>query len=308
MLKKSIPALIALMAPVLLTGCPVYVDTLGGDPSWQSPDVVVVGENVPANIEYGAPTITEGKGDGNPIIDSFTQNIPEVKQGQPITFTVVAHDPNNRPMQFNWSSTGGLLTANTGRVVAWDPPSTEGVFTVTVVITNGNGGVATGSLNMTVHAPGAQPSATPAPAATPTPTPAPLATALPVPTPKPTLAPTPTPAPTTAPTTTPTATPSALPTQDAAKGSISGVVKDANGVLAGAEVQLTSGDPDVAFVASITTGANGAYRFINVPAGVHLVISAHKDGYAEKLSSVTCSAGQETSFNFDGASALVANQ
>jgi hypothetical protein len=318
MLKKSIPLLVALLAPALLTGCPVYVDTLGGYSTFGSPDIVVVGASVPADIEYSQPTYTTGNGDGNPLIDSFTQNIPQVKQGQPVTFTVVAHDPNKRPLQFNWSSTGGTLSTNTGRVVSWDPPEGAGIYTVTVVISNGNGGVAAGSLNLTVH-PGAAPAspppeATPAPIATPRPgvsvTPRPLPLPLPTPAPEatsiPTPLPTPSPTPTAAATVAPTQTPS--PARSAGPSAISGVVKDSVGLLAGTEVVLTSSDPNIPFVASITTGADGSYHFVNVPPNINMVLSARKDGYNQGLRAISSAQGQETVWSFDGNFKLVRQQ
>jgi hypothetical protein len=227
----------------------------------------------------------------NPIIDSFTQNISEVKPGQPITFTVVAHDPNKKQLQFNWSSTGGTMSGNTGRVVSWDPPDAPGIYTVTVVIANGDGGVATGSLNMTVRS-------TPASAVPATPKPTVAPTAVPtqdaVPTPRPSATPTPA----------PSATPTPQATQAAGTASVAGIVKDDAGPLEGAEVLLTSGDAKVQFEASATTQADGAYKFTNVPAGTRLVISARKAGYGEKLYAFTATAGKETSWSFEGTYAL----
>jgi hypothetical protein len=85
---------------------------------------------------------------------------------------------------------------------------------------------------------------------------------------------------------------------------VAGVVKDDAGPLAGAEVILTSGDPNTPFSATMTTGADGAYRFANIPAGVRLVISARKTGYTEKLYAFTALKDTETAFSFDGTYAL----
>jgi hypothetical protein len=302
MQKKAFPLLVAMLAPALLTGCPVYVDGYGSySATYGSPDVVVVGAHVPSYIEYDKPQYNYGNDSGvNPIIDSFTQNISEVKAGQPVTFTVVAHDPNKAALQFNWSATGGVLSTNSGRVVSWDPPTDPKTYTVTVVITNANGGVATGSLNMTVH-----PEALPAPL--PTTAPAPVA----IPTVTPTAAPTSTPAPLPSPVPSLLASPSPLPTPTPvasvapkAVASIAGVVKDDAGPLAGAEVLLTSGDPGSPFAATATTGADGAYRFTNIPAGVRMVIEARKTGYTSKLYAFTALKDNETAFSFDGTYAL----
>jgi hypothetical protein len=91
----------------------------------------------------------------DPIIQSFTANPSNiVPQGQPITITVVANDPGKQSLQFNWASTGGLLSTNTGRVVTWTPPEKPGVYTVSTIITNARGGAVTGTQNLTVLADG----------------------------------------------------------------------------------------------------------------------------------------------------------
>ncbi|MDB5102203.1 MAG: hypothetical protein JWM80_6624 [Cyanobacteria bacterium RYN_339] len=304
MQKKSFPMLVALLAPALLTGCPVYVDSYGSySGTYGSPDVVVVGAHVPAYIEYDQPQYTTGSSSGdNPIIDSFTQNINEVKPGQPVTFTVVAHDPNKAALQFNWSSTGGVMSSNTGRVVSWEPPTDPRTYTVTVVITNANGGVATGSLNMTVHPEAVKgPIATPMPTTAPTPAPLPIPVASVTPVPLPTSVPIAT---TASPTPTPTPVPTPTATVAQGKASVAGIVKDDAGPLAGADVILTSGDVNAPFTATMTTAADGVFKFTGVPAGVKLVISARKTGYTEKLYAFTALKDTETSFSFDGTYAL----
>lgn len=114
----------------------------------QQPTTVVVQQ--PTSVSTPASS-----GSVDPIIQSFTANPGNtVRSGQPITFTVVASDPNHQALQFNWSSTGGVLSTNTGRVVTWTPPVTPGIYTVSTIITNGKGGAVTGSQNMTVLADG----------------------------------------------------------------------------------------------------------------------------------------------------------
>jgi hypothetical protein len=287
-----------LLAPALLTGCPIYVDSwevyddTGSYGRGRSPDVVIVGDPTPTWIDIDRPRISSKTGARNPIIQSYTANITQVEPGQPITFTVVAHDPEDQPLQYNWSATGGTLSGNTGQIISWDPPEKPGIYTVSVIVSNARGGATTGALNLTVKA-----GASPAPAATPepaaTPTPAPVAT----PTPVPAATPTPT-------ASAPVATPTPAPNADPAKAAISGVVKDDAGVLAGAEVLLTSGDAQTPFEATFTTGVDGTYRFADVPPGVRPVLSARKAGYGEKLRTITALKGTETVFDFAGTFAL----
>jgi hypothetical protein len=301
--RLSLLASLALM-PALLTGCPIYVDSweVTGDGPYgsgfgTSPDVVIVGDTT-GWIDIDRPRYTEKKGTTalNPVINSFSANITDVKPGQPITFTVVANDPGNQPLQYNWSSTGGTLSTNTGQIISWDPPERAGIYTVQVIVSNARGGATTGSLNLTVKASALTPTSVPSLTPTPVATAAPTAVPTPAPTPAPTAAPTVAPAPTPKPSA--TAKPAVEP------ATIAGVVKDDQGPLAGATVLLTSGDPQTPFEETMTTGADGRFLFPKVPPGVRLVLSARKAGYSEKLRTIQALSGTETVFDFAGTFAL----
>jgi hypothetical protein len=97
------------------------------------------------------PVFTQGQGTRNPIIQSFTATPTNVTQGQAITFQALAHDPDGQPLQFNWSTTDGTLSTNTGQVVSWIPPAKPGTYTVMVTVSNGRGGFATGAHNLIVQ-------------------------------------------------------------------------------------------------------------------------------------------------------------
>lgn len=139
---------------------------------------------------YGGPAANSGS---DPIIDQFTPSVNSVDKDGAMTFTVVAHAPSGRPLQFSWSATKGLLSGNTGRVVSWRPLKVDGTLdsglaTITVLVTDGQY-TATGTANVMVApagtatlvgtstnatpstAPSAAASATPTPAASATPTP-----------------------------------------------------------------------------------------------------------------------------------------
>lgn len=228
----------------------------------------------PVEVRPG-PTSTQGV--ANPIIDSFTPAINDVVPGQPIVFTVVAHDPRGRSLQFNWASTGGVLSSTSGRVASWVPPEKPGTYTVTVIISNDQGGVVTGNLNMVVQ--GAAP--TPAPA-----TPAPA---------------TPAPAVTAAPTPVPTVAPTQAPVQNPETSGVGGVVKDDTGLVAGATVTLSD---DKGFSQTRTTGADGRYEFENAPPNTRLVISATKAGYIERIRTIFTLKGARTQWDFEASFAL----
>lgn len=284
------PVLIGLsLLTAALAGCDVRVV---GVPA----DVVVVGETVPPYYP-SEPTYTySDHGGRNPIIQSYTANPSnQVPQGQPITFQVVAYDPERDVLQFNWSATGGTLSTNSGQVVSWIPPAKAGVYTVMVTVANSRGGFVMGSLNLIVQSDGTTGVGGQPPVGAsipPSPTPAPVATAVP------TTAPTATPVATTAPTATPAPTPTPVAQ---GKAAIFGVIKDDSGPLAGAEVILSGPDD---YIAKVTTKEDGKYRFDDAPAGVQLVLQARKSGYGEKLRTISALGGTESNFDFDGTFAL----
>lgn len=133
-----------------------------------------------------------------------------VEKDGAITFTVVANAPSGAPLQYNWSSTKGTLSTNSGQVVSWRPTKADGSFepglsTVTLIVSDGQY-TTTGSVNIMIGERGAAepqaavPTPAPTPVPTPTPTPTPSATPTAAPTPAPSGTPevftTPTPGPT----------------------------------------------------------------------------------------------------------------
>lgn len=159
---------------------------------------------LPPSTDDRQPVFTQGTAGRNPIIQSFTANPSNVTKGQPITFQVVATDPERNPLQLNWAATDGTLSTNTGQVVSWIPPEKPGVYSVTVTVANGRGGFVTGTQNLTVQEngsaiiggkppsapPSAIPSAVPSLLSTPLlPSPAPTALLEPSPAPSASVAP-----------------------------------------------------------------------------------------------------------------------
>lgn len=175
---------------------------------------------------YGATPVgtTQSAGSGRaPIIQALSHSPATAGKNDTITFTIVASDMENDVLQYNWAATKGLLTSNSGQVVAWKPTKADGSFesglaTVSVIISDGRS-TTTGSVNIMIDNQGqatvtspttaasAAPVASTAPTAAPTATPSAAATATAAPTAEPTAAPT------AAPTTAPTAAPTADATQ-----------------------------------------------------------------------------------------------
>jgi hypothetical protein len=150
---KLIPASCLISALLILGGCTAQATLLGTLPTG------VVGDQV-----------RQPSGQ-NPVIQSFTASPSNsLKPGQNVTFQVVTFDPEGAPLQFNWAYTGGTISSTAGQVVVWMPPKEAGTYAIQVIVTNGNGGVASASQNLIVTADGA--TITPGATSVPTPTPA----------------------------------------------------------------------------------------------------------------------------------------
>jgi hypothetical protein len=134
----------------------------------------------------GNAGVTTGSGRA-PIIQALDYSPKSVVgKDDAITFTIVANDVEGDVLQYNWASTKGLLSANSGQVVSWKAARADGSFepgltTVTVIISDGRS-TTTGSVNIMIDSKGqatvngtaatpapstAPASASPAPSATP---------------------------------------------------------------------------------------------------------------------------------------------
>lgn len=170
---------------------------------------------------------TFGIANRTPVIASFDYNPKSgLTKNDVITFSVVANDPEGKALQYNWTATKGILTANSGSTVSWRPVKLDNTFesgltNVSVLLSDGvmtttasvnifiNGETITVDSNPVVNpspsvSPVVSPSATIAPSVNPTavptanptptavPTAIPTAIATPIPTPS-TVATSPTP-------------------------------------------------------------------------------------------------------------------
>lgn len=163
---------------------------------------------------------TFGVANRTPVIASFDYNPKSgVTKNDIITFTVVANDPEGKPLQYNWTTTKGILTANSGSTVSWRPIKSDNTFesgltNVSVLVSDG---VMTNTASVNIFINGdtitveSKPSVTtsPSPSVTVTPSVAPTV----APTPSASLAPsvTPTVAPTASASVAPSSTPSPSP-------------------------------------------------------------------------------------------------
>jgi hypothetical protein len=192
-MTSKIPLPLILLTSTLLLGCPVYITqtpaVLDVPVASTRPRVRVIPPTTPTYV-YG------NSGSVNPIIQSFTANPNNViKVGEKITFQVSAFDSARSPLQYNWSSTDGILSTNAGQMVIWQAPQTPGTYTVMVGIANQNGGYVSASLNVLVDPnttpatsqPTSQPTVSPSPLTTPTASSSPVSSSTPTPSPSPSV-------------------------------------------------------------------------------------------------------------------------
>lgn len=78
-----------------------------------------------------------------PVISAFDYSPKgDLSKDQPVTFTLVAMDPEGQPIQVNWSATKGVLSGTSGQAVSWSAikPNGDldaGLATVTAVVSDG---------------------------------------------------------------------------------------------------------------------------------------------------------------------------
>lgn len=124
---------VALAFATMLSGC-TFVSSLTGDPGKQ----------------------TASSGAVNPIIQAIAPNPTAVaRKDDVMTFTVTAYAPDGAVLDYTWSATKGYLSATKGQVVSWTPQKADGTLetgmaTIQVLISNGNGGAAQGSVNIQI--------------------------------------------------------------------------------------------------------------------------------------------------------------
>ena len=100
-------------------------------------------------IFLGCEDSTEPKNEP-PIITSLTASPDGVEAGGSSTLTCVANDPDGDNLSFNWESAYGSINGN-GSIVTWTAPSSEGSYSVSCQVDDGNGGQDIDSINIIVE-------------------------------------------------------------------------------------------------------------------------------------------------------------
>ncbi len=90
-----------------------------------------------------------------PVIESLAAEWGRLKKASNTPITCVASDPDGDELTYEWSavnadgSPAGNITGE-GSVITWIAPNDYGNYTITVTITDGRGGEASQSVNVTV--------------------------------------------------------------------------------------------------------------------------------------------------------------
>ncbi len=84
-----------------------------------------------------------------PVIDSLTSEWQRVRKAETCAIECTASDPDGDELSYIWSASGGNISGE-GRAVTWVAPNAFGEYTITVTVTDGRGGQASESIDITV--------------------------------------------------------------------------------------------------------------------------------------------------------------
>jgi hypothetical protein len=84
-----------------------------------------------------------------PVVQGVTAELPWVSPGESVPVRCVAEDPDGDVLTYTWSTVGGEVSGS-GAVVIWTAPDSEGESVVTVVVSDGFDGTATGSTSIAI--------------------------------------------------------------------------------------------------------------------------------------------------------------
>jgi uncharacterized protein (DUF2141 family) len=91
----------------------------------------------------------------NPVINSVTVDPASVEAGAMAMVTVAATDPDGDALTYTYTVSGGAIAPN-GSTANWTAPAQAGAYSVSVTVSDGNGGTASSNGALTVVAPPTQ--------------------------------------------------------------------------------------------------------------------------------------------------------
>ncbi|MEO5582525.1 MAG: LamG-like jellyroll fold domain-containing protein, partial [Saprospiraceae bacterium] len=69
-----------------------------------------------------------------PTISTIQKSAAYVSPGGSVQLTGLATDPNKDTLTYQWTSTGGIFNTTNVKAVSWSAPSTEGIYTLTLLV------------------------------------------------------------------------------------------------------------------------------------------------------------------------------
>ena len=122
------------------------VRPMGNRPKWLAGLVILV---LAALFISGCPPSSQPPTDQPPVVDSLTSEWRQVKQSMSVPIECAARDPDGDDLSYAWSATGGSINGE-GAAVSWIAPDAYDTYTITVTVTDGDGGQDTESLEIRV--------------------------------------------------------------------------------------------------------------------------------------------------------------
>ena len=173
-LANHLPAITSLEAPERITpsgSCQIVCHATDPDGDNLNYNWLASGGNIsgtgaavnwtaPISVGYHYVTVTVTDGHGGKVVNSVTitvraNRMPIITSlvadadwtlpSGSIQVTCTASDSDGDELSYEWSTTGGDIS-DTGPIVSWTAPQEVGIYQVTVVVTDGHGSSATGTL------------------------------------------------------------------------------------------------------------------------------------------------------------------
>jgi hypothetical protein len=111
--------------------------------------VPTVACNPPAQNQTPVTEPPPEPGNSPPVIISLAAAFPQVQPLGKTLVTCEAKDPDGDNLTFKWNAAQGALEGN-GDIVTWTAPQKSGQYLLTVVVTDGKGGISTKNVVITV--------------------------------------------------------------------------------------------------------------------------------------------------------------
>ncbi len=114
--------------------------------SWRAPNteggatIQVIATDIEGNSDTATLDLTVVlKINQAPSISNIQKSVAYTPTNGVVQMTCLATDPNNDPLTYVWTASGGTFNNTSSRAVSWTAPNTEGVYTITAKATdNGN--------------------------------------------------------------------------------------------------------------------------------------------------------------------------